>query len=173
MTKQELKEELKKSMLAKDSAKTSVLRMVLAAIQVYEMRKSEAEYDKKVKEAEKTNTEINEDDQSLRYEVSAEDIQAVLQKEVKQRKDSIEQFKAAGRVELVEKETKEVAMLEAFLPAQMGEEQIKKLVTDAVEKSGASSPADIGKVMGILMPQVKGKADGALVSKIVKEALNK
>lgn len=172
MTKPELKEELKKSMLAKDSEKTSSLRMILAAIQSYEMKKSEEEYDKKVKEAEKTNTEISQNEQSFRYEVSEEDVQAVLQKEVKQHKDSLEQFKAAGRNELVEKEEKEIALLEVYLPALMGEEEIKKLVDDAVAKSGAASPADIGKVMGVLMPQVKGKADGGLVSKLVKEALN-
>lgn len=173
MTKQELKDELKKSMLAKDSEKTSLLRMILAAIQSFEMKKSEEEYDKKVKEAEKSNTEINQDELSTRYEVTEEDVLAVIQKEVKQHKDSLEQFKAAGRDELVTKEEKEIALLEVYLPAQMGEEEIKKLVNDAVEKSNVSGPQDMGKVMGVLMPQVKGKADGALVSKLVREALNK
>lgn len=148
MTKQQLKDELKQAMLAKDTQRTSALRMVISALGYYEIQKGGAG-----------------------YEATEEDVQAVIQKEVKQRKDSIEQFKAAGRNELVEKETKELGMLEAFLPAQMGEEEIKKLVDDAVSKSGASGPQDIGKVMGILMPQVKGKADGGLVSKLVKEAL--
>lgn len=173
MTKQELKDELKKAMLSKDSEKTSVLRMILAAIQSYEMKRSEEEYDKKVKEAEKSGTELNQDDQAFRYEVTDEDVQAVIQKEVKQHKDSLEQFKSAGRDELVAKEEKEIAMLEVYLPAQMGEEEIKKLVTDAVQQSGASGPQDMGKVMGVLMPQVKGKADGALVSRLVREALSK
>jgi uncharacterized protein YqeY len=150
MTKQELKEELKKSMLAKDSARTSALRMVISALGYYEIQKGGAG-----------------------YAATEEDVQAVIQKEAKQHRDSIEQFKAAGRDELVEKETIELTMLEAFLPAQMGEEEIKKLVDDAVQKSGAAGPQDMGKVMGVLMPQVKGKADGALVSKVVREALNK
>lgn len=150
MTKQELKDILKQAMLAKDTAKVSVIRMVISALGYYEIQKGGAG-----------------------YEGTEEDIQAVITKEVKQRRDSIEQFKAAGRHELVEKEEKELKMLEAFLPEQMGEEEVKKLVDAAVEKSGASSPADMGKVMGILMPQVKGKADGGLVSKLVKEALNK
>jgi uncharacterized protein YqeY len=150
MTKQQLKEELKKSMLAKDSARTSALRMVLSALGYYEIQKGGAG-----------------------YEATEEDVQAVIQKEAKQHRDSIEQFKAAGRDELVEKETTELKMLEAFLPEQMGEEEIKKLVDNAVQKSGAAGPQDIGKVMGILMPQVKGKADGGLVSKLVKDALTK
>lgn len=150
MTKQQLKEELKQSMLAKDAAKTSALRMVISALGYYEIQKGGAG-----------------------YEATEEDVLAVIQKEAKQHRDSIEQFKSAGRDELVEKETFELKLLEAFLPAQMGEEEVKKLVTDAVQKSGASSPADIGKVMGVLMPQVKGKADGGLVSKLVKEALTK
>lgn len=148
MTKQELKDELKKSMLARDSQKTSALRMVISALGYYEIQKGGAG-----------------------YEATEEDVLAVLQKEAKQHRDSIEQFKSAGRDELVEKEVAELVLLEAFLPAQMGEEEIKKLVDDAVSKSGATGPQDIGKVMGLLMPQVKGKADGGLVSKIVKEAL--
>ena len=150
MTKQQLKEALKQAMLAKDTSKTSALRMVLSALGYFEIQKGGAG-----------------------YEASEEDVQAVLQKEVKQRKDSVEQFKNAGRQELVDKENKELAMLEAYLPEQMDEETIKKLVADAVEKSGATGPQDMGKVMGVLMPQVKGKADGALVSKVVREALNK
>jgi uncharacterized protein YqeY len=148
MTKQELKEKLKQSMLAKDSERTSALRMVISALGYFEIQKGGAG-----------------------YEATEEDVMAVIQKEAKQHRDSIEQFKAAGRDELVEKETTELHMLEAFLPAQMGEDEIKKLVADAVEKSGASSPADMGKVMGVLMPHVKGKADGGLVSKLVREAL--
>lgn len=150
MTKQQLKEELKQAMLAKDTEKTSALRMVISALGYYEIQKGGAG-----------------------YEATEEDVLAVLQKEAKQHKDSIEQFKAGGRDELVAKEEKELHMLEAYLPAQMGEEEIKKLVDDAVQKSGAASPADIGKVMGVLMPQVKGKADGGLVSKLVRDALNK
>ena len=98
---------------------------------------------------------------------------SVIQKEAKQRKDAIEQFKSAGRDELVEKEATELALLEKYLPEQMSEEEITKLVTAAIEKTGAASPSDMGKVMGALMADVKGKADGGLVSKIVREQLAK
>lgn len=148
MTKQQLQDELKQAMLAKDSVKTSVLRMLISAIGYAEIQKGGAG-----------------------YEATEEDVMATIQKEAKQHRDSIEQFKNAGRNELVEKEEVELKILEAYLPAQMGEDEVRKLVVDAIAKSGAASPADIGKVMGILMPQVKGKADGGLVSRIVREEL--
>ena len=148
MTKAQLKEELKQSMLAKDSEKTSTLRMIISALGYYEIEKGGAG-----------------------YEATEEDIESVLQKQAKQRRDSIEQFKAGGRDELAEKEEKELQFIESFLPERMGEEEIKKLVDEAVAQTGASSPADMGKVMGALMPKVKGKADGSLVSKLVKEKL--
>lgn len=150
MTKQQLKDELKQAMLARDTETTSVLRMLISAIGYDEINKGGAG-----------------------YEATEEDVMSVIQKEAKQHRDSIEQFKNAGRNDLVEKEESELKLLEKYLPAQMGEDEVKKLVIDAVAKSGATSPNDMGKVMGILMPQVKGKADGGLVSKIVREELNK
>lgn len=148
MTKPELKDELKKAMLAKDTEKTSVLRMIISALGYYEIEKGGAG-----------------------YEASEEDVMTVLQKQVKQRRDSVEQFKAGGRDDLVAKETKEIQMLEGYLPAQMGEEEIAKLVDEAIATTGASSPQDMGKVMGALMPKTKGKADGAVVSRVVREKL--
>jgi hypothetical protein len=150
MTKAQLKEDLKQSMLAKDATKTSVLRMLISALGYYEIQKGGAG-----------------------YEATEEDILTVLQKDVKQRKDSIEQFKNANRTDLVDKETAELALLEKYLPEQMGEEEIKSLVQKAIEQTGATTPQDMGKVMGVLMPQTKGKADGGLVSKIVRESLAK
>ncbi|MBI5123286.1 GatB/YqeY domain-containing protein [Candidatus Roizmanbacteria bacterium] len=150
MTKQELKDELKQSMLARDTEKTSVLRMLISAIGYHEIQKGGAGY---------TATE--------------EDVLAVIQKEAKQHRDSIEQFKNAGRNDLVEKEEKELAMLQKYLPEQMGEDEIRKLVTEAITKTGATAAADMGKVMGALMPHTKGKADGSIVSKIVREELAK
>ena len=150
MLKQQIKDELKQSMLARDALKTSVLRMVISAVGYYEIQKGGAG-----------------------YEATDEDVLSVIQKEVKQHRDSIEQFSAAGRQELADKETKELGILQAYLPAEMGEGDIRKLIDDAIKKSGALSMSDIGKVMGILMPQVKGKADGGLVSKLVKESLSK
>ena len=148
MTKQNLQEELKQSMLAKTQVKTSVLRMLLSAINYYEIQKGGAG-----------------------YEASEEDVLAVIGNQAKQRKDSIEQFKAAGRNELVEKETAELELLQKYLPEQMGEEEISKLVTQALTQTGATTMQDIGKVMAALMPKVKGKADGNLVSQLVKKEL--
>jgi len=149
MTKTALKEELKQSMLARNELKTSVLRMLLSAINYYEIQKGGAG-----------------------YEASEEDVLTIIQKEAKQRRDSIEEFKKAGRQELVDKETKELEFLSVYLPAQMNEEEITKLVKEAIAQTGATSMADIGKVMGALMPKVKGKADGNLVSGIVKKELS-
>lgn len=149
MTKQQLQDELKQSMLARDTEKTSVLRMVISAIGYYEINKGGAGY---------TATE--------------EDVLAVLQKEAKQRRDSIESFTAGGRPELAEKEQQELAIIQSYLPAQMGEDEIRTLVQEAITQTGASTPQDMGKVMGALMPKTKGKADGGIVSRIVKEELS-
>ena len=148
MTKQQLQEDLKKSMLARDAEKTSVLPMLLSAINYYEIQKGGAG-----------------------YEATAEDVLSMLQKEVKMRRDSVEQFMTAGREDLVAKETKEMAILETYLPEQMSEEDIRMLVKEAIMQTSAKTPQDMGKVMGFLMPKTKGKADGGLVSKIVKEQL--
>lgn len=148
MLKQKLRDELKQSMLARNELRTSVLRMLLSAINYYEIQKGGAG-----------------------YEATDEDVLAVIQKEAKQRKDSIEEFKKAARQELADKETKELEMLQAYLPQQMEEEEIKKLVIEVIKDANAKNMQDIGKVMGILMPKVKGKADGSLVSKIVREQL--
>lgn len=150
MLKQNLQNELKQSMLAKDAVKTSVLRMLLSAIGYYEIQKGGAG-----------------------YEASEEDVMTVIQKEVKQRNDSIEQYGNAGRQELVDKETQELEILKTYLPAQMPEEEIRTIVEQTIKEIGASTMSDMGKVMGALMPKTKGKADGSLVSKIVKEALSK
>lgn len=149
MLKQQLKEDLKQAMLAKDTEKTSVLRMVLSSISYAEIQKGGAG-----------------------YEAIDEDVMQVLQKEAKQRKDSIEQFRNGGREELAAKEEKELEMLQAYLPEQMSEEEISSLVEEAIAQTGASSPQDMGKVMGALMPKTKGKADGAIVSRIVREKLS-
>ena len=148
MTKAQLKEDLKQSMLARDAEKTSTLRMVISALGYYEIEKGGAG-----------------------YEATEEDVEAVLQKQAKQRRDSIEQFKTGGRDELAEKETKELELIEAYLPQQMSEDEVKKLVDEAVNSTGATNAADLGKVMGALMPKVKGKADGNLVSRLVREKL--
>lgn len=149
MLKQKLQEELRQSMLAKDTLKTSVLRMLLSAINYYEIQKGGAG-----------------------YEATDEDVLSVIQKEVRQHKDSIEQFQKAGRQELVDKETKELELLQKYLPKQISEGEVSNLVKEAIKQTGATGVKDIGKVMGALMPKLKGKADGGIVSKIVKEQLS-
>ncbi len=148
MTKKQLQEELKQSMLAKTAVKTSVLRMLLSAIGYYEIQKGGAG-----------------------YVATEEDVLTIIQREAKQRKDSIEQFQKAGRQDLVDKEQSELEMLQTYLPAQMDEAQIRVLVKEAIHQTGATSAQDMGKIMGALMPKVKGKADGNLVNKIVREHL--
>ncbi len=148
MLKQQLQDNLKQAMLAKDEVKKSVIRMLLQGITYYEINKGGAG-----------------------YEATDEDVLSVIQTQVKQRKDSIEQFEKGGRPELADKEKTELSVLMTYLPEQMSEDQIRTLVKEAIEESGAKTPQDMGKVMGVLMPKVKGKADGGLVSKIVKENL--
>lgn len=149
MLKQRLNEELKQSMLARDALRTSVLRMLLSAVNYYEIKKGGAG-----------------------YEATDENVLSVIQKEVKQRRDSIGQFQKGGRQDLVDKETKELQILQKYLPEQMNEEEIKKLVIEVIKETRASSIQDIGKVMGILMPKLKGKADGGVVTKLVRENLS-
>ncbi len=135
-------------MLQKDTIRVSVLRMLLSAINYYEIQKGGAG-----------------------YEATAEDVLSVIEKEVKQHRDSIEQFKTGNRGDLVEKEQAELSVLEKYLPEQMSEADLQKLVDAAVTQTGAKTQQDMGKVMGYLMPNIKGKADGTLVSRLVKEKL--
>ena len=148
MTKQELQKQLQESMKARNEIRTSTLRMLLSGINYYEIGKGGAG-----------------------YEATEEDVLTVVQKEAKQRNDSIEQFRAGGRQDLVDKETAELKILKEFMPEQMNEDEIRGLVKQAISETGASSSNDMGKIMGNLMPKVKGKADGSTVNRIVQEEL--
>lgn len=106
-----------------------------------------------------------------RAELTDEQIIEILRTEVKKRKDAMEQFKQGNRQDLVDQATNEIKQIEAFLPAQMSEEDIAKIVAEVKAATGAASPADMGKLMGAVMAKVKGKADGALVKKCVEAAL--
>ena len=128
---------------AKD--KVSALRMVSAALKNKEIDKRRPLTDEEVIE-------------TVRYLI-------------KQRKDSIEQFAKGGRQDLVDKETAEVAILEVYLPKQLGREELEALVRDAVAQTGAQGPKDMGKVMKALVPMIGGRADNKLVSELVKSAL--
>lgn len=100
-----------------------------------------------------------------------EELVAVLQKQAKERQESIEAYQKGGRTDLVEKEQKELDLIKTYLPAQMSGEEIKVLAEEAIKQSGASGPQEMGKVMAILMPKIKGRADGASVSQVVRELL--
>lgn len=115
----------------------------------------------------------------MKYETSGTDMVAtdevvmqILGRAIKQRKEAAEGFLKGGNQEMADKEMQEAAIYQAYLPEQMGEEEVKKIVKETIAEVGASGPGDIGKVMAAIMPKVKGKADGALINKSVKEALS-
>ena len=140
-----IEEAVKLSMRERNKDKTSTLRMAVS-----ELKKEEID----------TRTEVT-DETSIK----------ILQRMIKQRKESMSQFNDAGREELAEKEALEISILEEFMPQQMEEDEIRKIVSKAIETSGATNPQDMGKVMGMLKSEFQGNADMGLVSKIVKEFL--
>ena len=101
-----------------------------------------------------------------------EEIIDVISREIKKRKDATELYEKGGRPELAEKEKKETEVLMVYLPEQLSEEEIRKIVKQAIEQTNATSIKEMGKIMSVLMPQIKGKADNSLVSNIVKEMLS-
>jgi uncharacterized protein YqeY len=144
--KDQLDADLKASMRTKDTVKLSVIRMLKSAIKYREI------------EAMKPLDEAG--------------VLQVISGEIKRHKDSIEQYRAGNRPELVEKEEAEVVILLGYLPAQLDEAQLKAMVEAAVVKTGATGPRDMGTVMKALLPDVQGKADGKLVSELVKARLS-
>ena len=115
--------------------------------------------------------EIKKEEIEKKEELTDEETISIVQKMIKQRKDSFSQFKQAGREELAEKEAREISILEQFLPEQLSEEEILQEVNQAIAESGAESMQDMGKVMGLLKNKMSGKADMGLVSIKVKESL--
>lgn len=146
---QKIMGELKAAMLAKDEAALRSLRAIKAAILL-------------AKTAEGGSGEISEDEEIK-----------MLQKMVKQRKDSLEIFTQQNRPELAAKEAEEIAVIEKFLPKQLSAEEIRAELEKIIAATGASSPADMGKVMGAATKQLAGKADGKTISALVKELLAK
>lgn len=149
MDKNKLQEELKKSMLAGNELRTSVLRLLLSAINYYEIQKGGAG-----------------------YVATEEDVLSVIQKETKQRRDSITEYEKANRQDLADKEKKELEILQTFLPEQMPEEEVQKIVEQTISETGATAITDMGKVMGALNAKLKGKADMRMVSALVKQKLS-
>lgn len=105
-------------------------------------------------------------------ELSDDEIIDQIAKEVKRHKESVEAFQKGNRPELAQKEQAELAVLESYLPEQLSEDELQTIIADAITKTQASDIKDMGKVIGMVMPQVKGKADGSLVSRLVKEKLS-
>lgn len=106
-------------------------------------------------------------------ELSEEEVIDVIMKSAKQRKDSIQQYKDAGREELASKEEEELIIIESYLPEMLDEQQIEELVRKVIQQTGAEGMKDMGTVMGKVMPEVKGKADGNAVNRIVKSELSR
>jgi uncharacterized protein len=104
--------------------------------------------------------------------LSDDETMEIIARAIKQRKDAALQYEAGGRGELAEKEMKEIEILKAYMPAQLGEDEVRKVVKNIIEKSAAQSKADMGKIMGLAMGELKGKTDGQTVKKIVEEELN-
>ena len=141
-----IEEAVKASMKSRDKETTSTLRMAMSELKKEEIDK--------------------------RINLEDEQVIQILQRMIKQRKDSYSQFSDAGRDELAKKEQNEIKILSDFLPEQLGEDELTEMVIDVVKETGASGPQDIGKVMGSLKQKIQGNADMGLVSKIVKESLS-
>lgn len=143
--KQQLTDDMKAAMRDKDKARLGVVRLALAAIK---------------------QREVDE-----RIELDDTQVLAVLDKMVKQRRDSVKQYEEAGRQELADQESYEISVLQEYLPAALSDDEIDALIKAAIESSGAESMQDMGKVMGVIKPQVQGRADMGAVSGRIKSQL--
>lgn len=142
---EKLNEDMKLAMKSQAKFKLSVIRMVRASIKNIEIEQRKALDDQEVLE--------------------------VLSREIKQRRDSLQEFEKAGRDDLAETVRAEIEILIEYLPQQLTEEEVKSIVQQTIQEVGASSKADMGKVMGALMPKVKGRADGKIVNQAVQQLL--
>lgn len=142
-----LTQDMKTAMKARDKEKLSTIRMVKASMQ-------------------------NEAIKLGKDSLSEEEELTVLSREVKQRNDSLHEFKEAGREDLVEGLEREIEILQVYMPKQLTDEELKQIVEETVQEVGATSKSDMGKVMSAVMPKVKGKADGSKVNKVVLQQLS-
>jgi uncharacterized protein YqeY len=145
--KEQITEDMKSAMRAKDTAKLSAIRLITAAMK---------------------QKEVDE-----RIELNDTMVLAIIEKMIKQRKDSITQFEAGGRQDLADIEKAEMAILSAYMPAGLSEAEMQAAVTEAVAEVGATGPQDMGKLMAVLKPKLAGRADMTVVSALVKAALAK
>ena len=147
LLKNQIQSQMLEAMKAKDTVKLSVLRMLKASIMKFEVEGGE------------------------RKDATDEDVMKLIQKEIKSRRDSAEQFRKGDRPEQAAAEEKEIEVLMEYMPPQLSEEEVTQIVKDVIAETGAKSKQDLGRVMGALMPKVQGQADGAVVSKIVNSLL--
>ena len=139
-------EDLTQAMKNQDKETLSVLRMVKGAMQLEEI--------------------------NVKHELTDDEMISVLAKQIKTRKESIEEFKKGNRQDLIDKTQSEIDILSKYMPEQLSQEEIEKVINDAFSKVNPTGPSDMGKIMGIVSPLLKGKADMSLVSKLIKEKLN-
>ncbi len=158
MLKDKINDDYKRVFKEKREGEVSVLKMLKAAVLNKEKDKEFA--------ANKAGESI------AAAALSDEEILDVVSSEIKKLRDSLALFEKGGRNDLADRAKSEIEILLRYLPEQLGEDEIKKLVADAIAQTGAGTVKDMGRVMGILMPKIKGKADSGLVGKMVKEALS-
>jgi len=158
-------------MRSKDTLRRDTLRFVLAAIQREGVDRRQATVDKLIGEGKDEAARLDYLAKNDPNDLDDAGVQDVLQKQAKMRRDSIEAFQKGGRTELVDKETKELAVIAEYLPKQMSESEIRAVVAKVIADTGASGPRDMGKVMPKVLAETKDKADGKQVAGIVQAAL--
>ena len=158
-----IQEDLEKAMKDREELKLSVLRMITAAV----VNKEKEKRYKTVSQE----PDLSQEDLEKKSLLSEEEFVSLLQSEAKKRKDSVVEYEKGGRKDLAEKESKEIKIIQEYLPEQMPEEEIKKIAKEAIANLGAAGPKDIGREMAESGPKNKGKADGSSVRRIVKGLL--
>ncbi|MDP2641645.1 MAG: GatB/YqeY domain-containing protein [Candidatus Yanofskybacteria bacterium] len=164
MLKEKIQEDLKSALKGGEQEKAGVLRMLLSSLQNRELEKRQR--------FAKEHADAKPEDLQEKSRLTDEEIQNAVAFEVKKRKEAQEAFLKGGRPELAEQEGREAVILQAYLPEQLSEEEVRSLAALAIKEAGAAGPKDIGNVLRILMPKVRGKAEGAEVSRIVKDLLS-
>jgi uncharacterized protein YqeY len=176
--KQKLNDDLRQSMRDRNELKTSTIRLLISEIRYAELRKQEAKY---AEQALRAGLDPKKDDfyaklnlgDNKPVEFTDEEIQDVIAREMKKRRDSIEAFKKGGRQDLVDKESAELAVLKSYGPQMMSRDQIFLEAKEIISEVGATGPADKSKVMPKLIARLKGKADGREINEVVTELLSK
>jgi len=163
MLKEKLQNDIKEAMKAGDAVRRLVLSLLQSAIKNKELEKRA--------KLSKTGTDVDKLEELSK--LSDEEIMDVISSEAKKRRESVESYEKGGREELAQKERDELAILMEYMPEQMSEDEIREEVKKAIAETGAKEIKEMGKVLQVLMPKVKGKADGQTVSRIVKEELSK